>query len=656
MLSEHSNRLPTTDTRRANTPQGDTLVARFETQAAATPHAIAATFGDDHLTYAQLNAQANRLAHRLIADGAVPDRLVALLLRPGLDLLAAMLATLKAGAGYLPLDPRDPPPRLAAMLEDARPVALLHASEDALPTTDGIAVHTLDLPDFAAALAKSPTADPTDADRATPLGPGHTAYVIYTSGSTGRPKGVVITHRNVVRLFDATDRWFGFGPDDVWTLFHSFCFDFSVWEIWGALLHGGRLVIVPYETVRSPRDFLDLLAKEGVTVLNQTPSAFYGLMRADADRPDLGRRLALRTVIFGGEALDFRRLVPWYDRHADDRPRLVNMYGITETTVHVSYLPLTRALAAASSDSLIGEPIPDLRIHVLDEAMQPVAPDTIGEMFIEGAGLARGYLNRPELTAERFVRSPSGGAAARLYRTGDLARRRADGMLAYCGRSDQQVKVRGHRIETGEVAAALAGLDGVADAAVVARVDAAGNNELAGYVVMRAGALFDAAGLRRALAARLPAHMIPASLVALPAIPLTRNGKLDRAALPEPGHDDTVASGSAPADATERAVAAIWRRVLRRDHVARDVNFFDAGGNSLLMWDVHEALRRELGIDLPISVMFAHATVASLARALAPEARRPADPRPAAEARQRALLQADAMRRIAALRSSGAAR
>ncbi len=280
--------------------------------------------------------------------------------------------------------------------------------------------------------------------------------MIYTSGSTGTPKGVVVTHANVDRLFTATDPWFGFNSDDVWTLFHSYAFDFSVWELWGALRYGGRLVVLSFLESRDPEGFYRLLARERVTVLNQTPSAFRQLARAEeavlgGAPPDL----ALRFVIFGGEALEPASLAPWIARHGDRQPRLINMYGITETTVHVTWRPLEEADLAAGSR--IGRPIPDLAVHLLDAFQRPVPLGVPGEIHVGGAGLAQGYLDRPALTAERFVPDPfSGAPGARLYRSGDLARRRPDGDLEYLGRVDQQVKLRGYRIELGEIESALA--------------------------------------------------------------------------------------------------------------------------------------------------------------------------------------------------------
>ncbi|WP_448320971.1 amino acid adenylation domain-containing protein, partial [Streptomyces sp. CO7] len=413
----------------------ETLVDLFEAQAARTPDAPAVTWAGEHLDYATLDARAGRLAHRLAEGGARPETYVALALPRGADQVVAILAVLKTGAAYLPVDPQVPDERLTAVLEDARPVTLV-TTTDIAPRAQGAGVPVLPLddPGVVADLAGRPATGPGDRT-ARPL-PEHPAYAIYTSGSTGRPKGVVVPHANVVRLFTRTAHWFGFGADDVWTLFHSYAFDFSVWELWGALLHGGRLVVVPDDVARSPEDFLRLLADERVTVLNQTPSAFHPLVRADADHPETGDRLALRTVVFGGEALDVTRLAPWYARHPQDAPRLVNMYGITETTVHVTHHPLDGTQTAAGAASPIGEGIPDLRVHLLDEALAPVPPGAVGEMYVAGEGLARGYLGRPGLTATRFPADPYGAPGARMYRTGDRARRRADGTLEYLGRAD----------------------------------------------------------------------------------------------------------------------------------------------------------------------------------------------------------------------------
>ncbi|MFQ6142325.1 non-ribosomal peptide synthase/polyketide synthase [Streptomyces seoulensis] len=602
-----------------------TLVDLFEAQAARTPAAEAVTCGEERVDYATLDARAGRLAHRLAELGAGPERYVALALPRGADLVTAVLAVLKTGAAYLPVDPRLPAERVAHLLADAAPVALVTTTA-AAPDTAGaadtaVAVLALDDPDVRADLARRPAAGPADPARR-PL-PESPAYAIYTSGSTGRPKGVVIPHANVVRLFTRTRQWFGFGPDDVWTLFHSYAFDFSVWELWGPLLHGGRLVVVPDDTARSPEDFLRLLADERVTVLNQTPSAFYPLIRADAEHPDTGARLALRTVIFGGEALDVTRLADWYTRHPDTAPRLVNMYGITETTVHVTYAPLERATPGAGTGSPIGAAIPDLRVHVLDDTLHPVPPGAVGEMYVAGQGLARGYLNRPSLTATRFLADPFGRPGERMYRTGDRARLRPDGALEYLGRADQQVKIRGYRIEPGEIEAALHTHPGVASAAVGVYEDAAGTRRLVAHVVGtgagdQAAPPPPAAELRAHLERSLPAHMVPAAYVPMAALPLTVNGKLDRRALPAPGPDGFAADGErvAPRTPAEHLVAAAWTDVLDTDEVGAHDNFFALGGDSLLAVRVVSRLRTAFGADVSPRLLFSHPVLADLAAAL----------------------------------------
>ncbi|MFC9930075.1 non-ribosomal peptide synthase/polyketide synthase [Streptomyces sp. NPDC127190] len=600
----------------------DTLTGLFAAQAARTPHAEAVTCGDDRLDYATLDARAGRLAHRLAELGARPETFVALALPRSTDLVVAVLAVLKTGAAYLPVDPALPAERVRHLLDDARPVALVTTAGTTAGTEAGTAVPALllDDPDVRADLARRPATGPADpALRPLPESP---AYAIYTSGSTGRPKGVVVPHASVVRLFTRTRQWFGFGPDDVWTLFHSYAFDFSVWELWGPLLHGGRLVIVPEDTARSPEDFLRLLADERVTVLNQTPSAFYPLIRADAEHPGVGARLALRTIVFGGEALDVTRLADWYARHPDDAPRLVNMYGITETTVHVTYAPLDRGTPGGTA-SPIGTGIPDLRVHVLDDALNPVPPGAVGELFVAGEGLARGYLNRPGLTATRFLANPFGRPGTRMYRTGDRARRRADGTLEYLGRADQQVKIRGYRIEPGEIEAALHTHPGVGAAAVGVYEDSAGTRRLVAHVVGtgtgdRAAPPPPAAALRAHLEGLLPAHMVPAAYVPMAALPLTVNGKLDRRALPAPGPGGFAADGPRTPLRTdaERLVAAAWTDVLDTDEIGADDDFFALGGDSILAVRVTSRLRAAFGSDVSPRLLFTHSTLSALAAAL----------------------------------------
>ncbi|WP_375026794.1 amino acid adenylation domain-containing protein [Actinomadura sp. GTD37] len=561
-----------------------TIPALFEAQAAARPDAPAVTFEGVSWTYAEVNAKANRLARRLAERGVGPEQFVALALPRSADLVVAVLAVLKTGAAYVPIDPDYPEDRIAYMVEDAKPVLTLGPDDlDATgqPSTNlDVAIH-----------------------------PDHPAYVIYTSGSTGRPKGVVVPHQNVVRLLRSTEQWFGFGPDDVWTLFHSYAFDFSVWELWGPLLYGGRLIVVPYLTSRSPEDFLKLLEAEKVTVLNQTPSAFYQLMAADRDNP--GTDLALRYIVFGGEALDLGRLEDWYSRHPEDAPTLVNMYGITETTVHVSHIALDRVHAATAPGSVIGVGIPDLRVYVLDGRLQPVPPGVAGELYVSGAGLARGYLNRPGLSAERFVADPHGAPGARMYRTGDLGRRRRDGALEYLGRADQQVQLRGFRIEPGEIQGVLTRHEAVKDAAVIVR-----DGRLVAYVVAAGAAPADPADLRRFAGRSLPDYMVPAAVVELAAIPLTSNGKLDRTALPAPGFA-AKASSRAPRTAEEETLARLFAEVLGLERAGIDDGFFDLGGDSIIAIQLVSRARQS-GLVITPREVFQHQTVEELAAAARP--------------------------------------
>ncbi|WP_281399365.1 non-ribosomal peptide synthase/polyketide synthase [Streptomyces flaveus] len=589
----------------------DTIVRRFEAAAAAHPDAVAVTGEDEQgrassLTYAELNARANRLAALLRKRGAGPERFVALALPRVPDLVAAVLAVLKSGAGYLPVDPAYPAERVALLLGDTRPVVTVGTRATVTALGGDETWLALDDEGVIADLAGRDSADPA------PVAADHAAYVIYTSGSTGTPKGVVVTHRNVLRLFDATDHWFGFGAEDTWTLFHSYAFDFSVWELWGPLLHGGRLVVVPHAVSREPAAFLELLQRERVTVLNQTPSAFHELVRADEEAG--GADLALRYVVFGGEALDPARLLPWYERHADDSPVLVNMYGITETTVHVTHRALTADEVRAGVVGAIGVGIPDLGVHVLDERLRPVPVGVVGEMYVSGAGVARGYAHRPGLTSGRFVADPFGVPGTRMYRSGDLARRRHDGSLEYLGRADAQVKVRGFRIEPGEIESVLLALPEVAQAAVVVREDNPGDRRLVAYVVTGSAAdRAKGAALREAAAEALPTHMVPSAVVVLDRLPLTVNGKLDRKALPAP-QAPTRAAGRAPANPAEALLVDAFAEVLGVDQVGVDDSFFDLGGHSLLAMRLVTRVRAALGAELGVRDLFESPTPAALAR------------------------------------------
>ncbi len=592
---------------------GPSLAVRFEQQVDRSPARTAIVFEGRHVTYAELNSRANQLAHFLRAKGIGPEALVGLFLERGVDLLVGMLGIVKAGAAYLPMDLAYPRDRLAFMANDARAkVVLTSTSSGAILDAGAASVVSLD--GEWSAIAAYPDTNPAHSNT-----PDSLAYVIYTSGSTGTPKGCEVTHGNVIRLFAATDAWFHFSPDDVWTMFHSHAFDFSVWEIWGAWLFGGSVVVVPQSVSRSPDQFLELLAREHVTVLNQTPSAFKQLTAAVAAR-SAPVALALRSVIFGGEALELEALRPWVDRYGDDAPQLINMYGITETTVHVTYRRIHRADIDAGIGSVIGVPIPDLSVYVLNEERQPCAIGVPGELYIGGAGVSRGYLRREELTAQRFItwRSQSSATPQRLYRSGDLARWLPGGGLEYLGRIDQQVKIRGFRIETGEIESVLARHPGVRSCAVVPRSDRGPEPRLVGYVVPVAADLAHAA-LREHLKAALPEYMVPAAFVMLSALPITEHGKLDRRALPAPerARPELESPYVAPIGPMETACCAAFAELLQLDRVGRDDNFFELGGDSLLAVQTSERLALLLGQRVTAAAVFTNASPASLAESLA---------------------------------------
>uniref|UniRef100_UPI0005667065 non-ribosomal peptide synthetase n=1 Tax=Nocardia sp. CNY236 TaxID=1169152 RepID=UPI0005667065 len=601
-----------------------TLPGLFDAVVATHPKRIAARFGVETLTYAELDRRANVLARRLIADGAGPETLVAVILPRSLDLVVALLAVVKTGAGYVPVDPTYPTDRIAYVLSDSQPTSVVLDSTVHVEVPQGMPAVVLD--GFAVEAGDIEDADDgpiTNADRNSALTPDSIAYVIYTSGSTGRPKGVAVGHRSVVRLFANTDRDFGFGPDDVWTLFHSYAFDFSVWELWGPLLFGGTLVVVDYYTSRSPEQFLELLRTHGVTVLNQTPSAFYQLAEADRNAPPNAAPLALRYVVFGGEALELRRLSDWVARHGDGAsaavdphaptgPLLVNMYGITETTVHVSYRALDAATIAAASGSVVGRAVAGLRVYVLDSRLRPVPIGVGGEMYVAGTQLARGYLGRAGLTASRFVADPmSVSPGARLYRSGDLARWNRFGELEYLGRADDQVKVRGFRIELGEIESAILAQPGIAQAAVIVREDRPGDQRIVAYVVAEAGLDPVLDVVRDGAAEQLPSYMVPAAVVRLEWIPLTVNGKLDRRALPAPAA--RTRGFRAPNTPVQETVAAVFADVLGVERVGVDDDFFDLGGNSLIATRVVARIGAALGTTVAVRTVFEATTVAALA-------------------------------------------
>ncbi|MFI8191819.1 amino acid adenylation domain-containing protein [Streptomyces sp. NPDC085946] len=594
----------------AAVPAAATLPGLFAAQAAATPDAPALTADGTTWSYRELDERSNRLARALVARGIGPEDVVAVALPRSADLVLALLGVLKSGAAYVAVDPDYPPARIAYMLQDAAPGLLITSTATGIATDRDRLL--IDAPEF---LADADGRDPgpvTAAERLRPLEPGCAAYLTYTSGSTGHPKGVITSHENVVRLFTATRDRLGLGRDDVWTLFHSAAFDFSVWEIWGALLHGGRLVVVPFEVSRAPQRFLRLLADERVTVLSQTPSAFYQLMAADQELPEVSRRLRLRTVVFGGEALQPARLADWRRRHGTAGPALVNMYGITETTVHVTHVTLD---PEPGPDSVIGVPLADLTVHLLDERLRPVPVGAIGEMYVSGPGLARGYLGRPALTAQRFVAGPHGRPGERMYRTGDLARRDPAGRLTFVGRSDDQLKVRGFRIEPGEIEAALTGFPGVALAAVAVTEEREDDQRLVAFVVAEDGADPAPEEIREAVRARLPEYMVPGRIVRTDALPLTANGKLDRAALTAAADPARTPAGGGLSSRLD-IMCALFALVLDEPEVGPDDDFFDLGGHSVLATSLITRIRSTFSVEVDLRVLFDDPTPRAVTAAL----------------------------------------
>ena len=579
-------------------PSGKPVHQLFEEQAARTPGGSAVVFGSRSLSYGELNARANRLAHRLISMDVAPEARVAICLERSIGMVVGLLAILKAGASYVPLDPAYPAERLAHMLDDAAPMALITqgAVAQSLPVRD-VPVIVLDAGDVDAVSATS--AYPSSNPVVPALAPSNLAYVIYTSGSTGRPKGVMVTHRGLSNLALAQIDCFGIRPDSRLLQFASFSFDASVSEIMTALCAGAALHLASRADLLPGEPLRQTLADNKITHVTLPASAL-------AAWPD-ENVLPPLTLVLAGEALPAPLARRWSRRH-----RVINAYGPTESTVCASAYLCT---GEETGSVPIGRPIANMRVYILDARQQPVPVGVTGEIVIGGVGVARGYLNRPELTAERFLGDPfCGNPEATMYRTGDLARWQADGNIDYQGRNDFQVKLRGFRIEPGEIEAALLDCKGVREAAVVAREDLPGDKRLVAYVTAQAGTTLAPAALRETLSATLADYMVPSAFVVLDALPLTPNGKLDRKALPAPDAAAVIARAyEAPQGEIEQAIAAAWQELLGIERVGRHDHFFELGGHSLMAVRLASHLRRALGIELPLRQLFAHPVLADLA-------------------------------------------
>ena len=591
---------------RATYPEQVTLVDLFEQSVDQYSDAVAVVSGDTHLTYEEVNRRANQIAHYLIREFEIePGDLISVVLDRHEWIPVALLAIIKTGAAYVPIDPTYPENRQAYMLGDTAGRVILSEAKYSASLAEMTIVPVLDVRKITEEAEDNPQVK---------LNPDLVAYVIYTSGSTGKPKGCLVTHRNLVRLMFNDRHPFDFNASDVWVMAHSFCFDFSVWEMYGALLYGGKLVLPPREEVVDTQKFLDLVRQHKVTVLNQTPGAFYNFLHLEGETPGSDLSDHLRYVIFGGDKLDPGRLAPWIERHPLGQTALINMYGITETTIHVTFHSLTeQEILAADGSSPIGVPLPETEVYILNEALQPMPRGAIGEMYVGGTGVAKGYLNRSRLTRQRFIKDPF-VSGKRLYKTGDLGRWTVEGILEFHGRSDNQVKIRGFRIETGEVISHLNKLPAIAESAVVAIQNEEGYQELAAYLRFEEGHVEpDATTLRNTLAQTLPDYMIPVHFIPLEKIPLTANGKLDRKALPTPG-EVSLQLGSqfaAPGTREEKVLAPVFAELLGREQVGIHDNFFSLGGDSIKAMQIVSRLNKE-GYALDVRDIFSFPTVSEL--------------------------------------------
>ncbi|MDQ1355503.1 MAG: hypothetical protein QG657_5813, partial [Acidobacteriota bacterium] len=585
----------------ADYPKDKTIHQLFEEQASKMPDNIALVGAGSQtcpmvLTYRQLNEQADSLAGLLIKKGVLADNIVGIKIERSIEMVIGIFGILKAGGAYMPIDPEYPQERVDYMLRDSGTMIMIGGAEE---RKSGRAEFV-----FSCFFSASPLPRFLASDSS------NLAYIIYTSGTTGQPKGSLIEHRNVVRLMFNDKFQFDFTYSDVWTLFHSFCFDFSVWEMYGALLYGGKLVIVSKMTARDTDAFLGNLTRETVSVLNQTPSAFFNLINECQVSHRQEKHLHLKYVIFGGEALNPSKLKEWQKKFP--KTRLINMFGITETTVHVTYKEITEKDIELNIGN-IGKPIPTLSAYIVDKYLKPVPVGVAGEILVGGKGVCRGYLNRVELTERKYIENPY-KLGDRMYRSGDTGRFLENGEMEYLGRIDQQVKIRGFRIELGEIENRLLQYDGIKDAVVIAE-ETGTEKYLCAYFV--SGRDFTIMELRAHLTGKLPDYMIPSYFVRLEKIPLTSNGKVDRKALPK-SPLNVGEKYTAPREAVETKLAAIWSEVLSRDllhlyqlqtSIGIDDNFFQLGGHSLKATILIAKIHKAFNVKIPLTEIFKRPTI-----------------------------------------------
>lgn len=577
---------------------GNSIVSKFEELVKISPNNIAISYNDDKVTYLELSRQSNSIANQLLEKKVHKNKLIGVYMNRSPELISVILSILKMGCAYVPLDPMQPVERINYIVKDAGIEVII--SEKILQKQlvfDNVSVICVE------DIEKTVEFPPTVKIELETL-----AYVIYTSGSTGNPKGVKVSHNNVLRLFSSTQEQFNFKSKDKWTLFHSYAFDFSVWEIFGALLNGGELVIVPYEISRTPRLFYSLLIDKKITVLNISPSAFKLIRFVDEEEKGI---LSLSYIICGAEALDIYNLKSWYENHDDQFPQIVNMYGITEITVHGTIKFLKKEDSYTLSKSNIGIPISDMSIYILDQNLQLVPDGVVGEMYIAGEGISEGYLNKKELTSEKFIDNPF--ALGKMYKSGDLARRNKNGELEYIGREDDQIKIRGFRVEIGEVESQIGMMDTIKNVVVISKYNEKNGAFLIAYIVRKERVTtFNESTFKKELRKKLPEYMIPTSIIELDSIPMTGNGKVDKKSLPDQNFQMNHIIQK-PRNSVELRLLDIWIDIFGHENISITDDFFEIGGHSIMAVMLMDTIRKIFNKEYMISYLLTNSTIERLA-------------------------------------------